>query len=81
MKSCPECGCRTSDGVCSNCQEELYILENQGDFIDTISQGFADKAEEQRRFLKDAGRETDLCLSLVHGNLDITTHLTAKCHL
>jgi len=52
MAYCPDCGCRTSGGICSNCQEELYILTEQADFIDgPVSDEFAEKAAEQRRFL------------------------------
>jgi hypothetical protein len=49
MGHCSDCGSRTNRGVCSNCQEELYILENQADFItEPVSDGFAEKAKEQR---------------------------------
>lgn len=45
---CSDCGCRTSNGVCSNCQEELYIMENQSEFItEPLSEGFIKKANEQ----------------------------------
>lgn len=47
---CAYCGCRTSNGVCSNCQEELYIIENQAEFIDRpLSEDFLKKANEQER--------------------------------
>lgn len=48
---CPDCGGKTSAGVCSNCQEELYILENQSEYIEEVSPEFAEKAEEQQREL------------------------------
>lgn len=54
--ACPECGCKTNNGVCSNCQEELYIIENQGEFIDNLSQEFLVTAKEQERFLKEHKR-------------------------
>jgi len=54
---CPDCGGRTSNGVCSNCQEELWILENQSEYIDEVSQEFADKAKEQQKELKKRNRE------------------------
>ena len=38
-------------GICSNCQEELYILENQADCLGPISDEFLEAAGEQRRFL------------------------------
>jgi hypothetical protein len=50
---CPECGCRTSDGVCSNCQEELYILREQGEFVESVSAEFVEKVIEQEKFLKE----------------------------
>ncbi len=48
---CPDCGSRTGGGICSNCQEELWILENQSEYIDEVSQEFADKAKEQQKEL------------------------------
>ncbi len=55
IKYCEDCGTRLSGGVCSNCQEELCIMENQilvdGLDID-VSQDFADKSIEQREELK-----------------------------
>ena len=51
--TCPDCGCRTERGICSNCQEELYIIENQSEFIEEpVSDEFAKKAEEQKEYLK-----------------------------
>ena len=50
---CEDCGCRTSSGVCSNCQEELYILNEQSEDIEYISPEFEAKAEEQKQLLKD----------------------------
>lgn len=53
MAYCPDCGCRTDRGICSNCQEELYILENQAEFItEPVSDEFAGKAEQQKEYLK-----------------------------
>lgn len=51
---CPDCGLRAcNQGVCSNCQEELYIYENQGEYRDEpLSDEFMDKAAEQRDYLK-----------------------------
>lgn len=52
MSRCEDCGCRTSGGVCSNCQEELYIVQNQGEHIDfPLSQEFRDKVKEQEELL------------------------------
>ena len=53
MPSCPDCGCRINNGICSNCQEELYILENQAEFIDRpVSDGFAEEAKQQKEYLR-----------------------------
>lgn len=49
---CEDCGCITTRGVCSNCQEELFILENQYDCIDKpMSDGFMKKAGEQKNVI------------------------------
>ncbi len=46
---CNDCGCKMSGGICSNCHEELYILEYQGDYIDSpLSDEFMEKAQEQQ---------------------------------
>ncbi len=52
-KYCTDCGCRLCNGVCSNCQEELYILENQNEWIDCpVSDEFIEKARDQKRIVK-----------------------------
>lgn len=49
---CIDCGCKTSGDVCSNCQEELYIIENQGEFINySVSDDFACKVFAQQNYL------------------------------
>jgi hypothetical protein len=57
---CADCGCRTSNGICSNCQEELYILEFQSEWIDgPLSDEFMTTAREQRKYLETTnGTET-----------------------
>ena len=52
MNSCPDCGCRTSGGVCSNCQEELYIFTFQYDEVKSVSDEFAERARKQREDLR-----------------------------
>lgn len=49
MSYCDDCGCRTSGGICSNCQEELYILTHQVEDLDDVrlSDEFLTKAKEQ----------------------------------
>lgn len=50
---CEDCGCRLSGGICSNCQEELYIVTEQAEFIDgPLSKEFLEKADEQKELLK-----------------------------
>ena len=52
---CPDCGCYLTSGICSNCQEELFIYENQimvdGPDIE-LSQEFADKCHQQQKAIK-----------------------------
>jgi hypothetical protein len=53
MGYCPDCGGRTSSGVCSNCQEELYILNEQSEWLtEGVSEEFAAKATEQKEELR-----------------------------
>ena len=54
MKTCEDCGTRMYSGICSNCQEELYIVENQSDSItEPLSQEFLAKVDEQKQLLED----------------------------
>lgn len=49
MSYCPDCGNAMEGGICSNCQEELYILTYQADDIDQpVSDDFAAKARKQK---------------------------------
>jgi hypothetical protein len=50
---CEDCGCRTSSGVCSNCQEELYIMNEQSEFLGPLSDDFVSKAEDQKQLIED----------------------------
>jgi len=50
---CPDCGTKRYGGICSNCQEEHYIMENQyQEDPYPISKDFLDKAQEQKEYLK-----------------------------
>lgn len=53
MPYCEDCGYGpTSNGICSACQEELYIVEFQSDVIDVpLSDEFRERAAEQRRHI------------------------------
>lgn len=49
MNYCTDCGSAMNGGICSNCQEELYILTYQAEDIDQpASDDFAAKAKEQK---------------------------------
>ena len=53
-KYCEDCGTPLSSGVCSNCQEELYIVREQNeDICEPLSQQFIEKVEEQERLIRD----------------------------
>jgi uncharacterized Zn finger protein (UPF0148 family) len=50
MPYCEDCGNKLSDGTCPNCQEELYIFENQyEDLPEKISDEFSDKINSQKK--------------------------------
>lgn len=52
-QTCEDCGNRIYGGVCSNCQEELYIVQNQTEFIEgPLSKEFIEKVEEQEELLE-----------------------------
>ena len=60
MRTCLDCGCRLENGICSNCQEELFIMENQSEFIDKpLSKEFLSKANEQKELLTKRSRAND----------------------
>lgn len=49
MRTCEDCGCKIgNDGICSNCQEELFIMTHQAEDITyPLSEDFEKKAAEQ----------------------------------
>jgi hypothetical protein len=54
---CENCGTILEGGICSNCQEELFIVTYQSEFIDKpLSKEFLDKVEEQEDELKGYNR-------------------------
>jgi hypothetical protein len=58
MKYCEDCGTKLNGGVCPNCQEELYILENQiytNDEVFELSEDFVDRAKKQESGVVSAG--------------------------
>lgn len=49
MRTCEDCGCRVYGGICTNCQEELYIMETQyHEDPFPISKEFMNKVQEQK---------------------------------
>ena len=51
-KTCEDCGTKMHGSRCPNCHEELVILEEQGEFVESVSQEFAEKAKEQAHQIK-----------------------------
>lgn len=46
--TCEDCGTKLSNGICPNCSEELYIYNEQYEYLpETISDEFMDKVIEQ----------------------------------
>ncbi len=43
---CEDCGCRVYGGICSNCQEELYIFNYQE--MNEPSQEFMEAVHDQQ---------------------------------
>lgn len=50
MNRCDYCGTTLRNGICTNCQEEMYIYDYQMDDKDRqrASASFMEKVEEQR---------------------------------
>jgi hypothetical protein len=48
MAYCETCGCRTCNGICSNCQEELFIYTYQIDDCPALSKEFMEKVDDQK---------------------------------
>jgi len=55
MKYCENCGCKMYNGRCTNCHEELYILDQYYELGWELPHGDSDfmkKVEEQRKEIK-----------------------------
>jgi hypothetical protein len=50
-KGCEDCGCRVYNGICTNCQEELWIEETQTEFLPELSEEWKEKVSEQRNIV------------------------------
>jgi len=51
---CEDCGCGKSNGICTNCNEELYIMDYQYPEMEEeidFSDEFIEKVNEQRERL------------------------------
>lgn len=62
---CEDCGTTISRGVCPNCEEELYIYDNQICEMDepiVIGKEFAKKVSEQRIKAEERRENGDLSL-------------------
>ncbi len=58
--TCENCGCKLDHGICSNCHEESYILEFQGEFIDSpLSNEFLNKVKEQEEEIQKNRKKYD----------------------
>jgi len=50
MKTCEDCGCTLRNGICTNCEEELFIYDYQmDDWSLELSEEFKNKVKEQRK--------------------------------
>ena len=46
---CEDCGCVKRNGICTNCNEELYIFDYQNEHLpENLSDEFLNKVKEQR---------------------------------
>jgi hypothetical protein len=55
---CQDCGTATTNGICPNCQEELYIYTFQNEDLGKVSEGFAEKVRKQRKEVDDRLRSS-----------------------
>ena len=68
-KHCEDCGCKTYNGICSNCHEELYILEYQGEFVESVSEEFLNAAKRQKEQVDEAINRNRLsCPAVARGD-------------
>ena len=54
MSYCINCGTKLSGGICQWCQEELFIITEQYEFLpDHLSDDFTSKAKDQKEQVKN----------------------------
>ena len=52
--NCMNCGTKLSNGICQWCQEELFIVNEQYEFLpDSLSEDFIDKVKRQKEDVKN----------------------------
>jgi len=52
MSKCEDCGCTLRNGICTNCQEELYINDYQmPEFPCKVSEEWNETVDRQRKEL------------------------------
>jgi len=52
--NCVNCGTKLSNGICQWCQEELFIVNEQYEFLpDSLSEDFIDKVKRQKEDVKN----------------------------
>lgn len=52
MSKCEDCGIKVQNGVCRNCQEEIFIEEQYEELGIAVPEQISKVAEEQRKKLK-----------------------------
>lgn len=59
MNTCPDCGCRMYNGVCTNCHEEVYIAEQYTELGMSIPESFNETFQKSDEYSKreDVQRE------------------------
>lgn len=68
---CENCGCILNNGICSNCQEELYIYENQYEFLpNDISKDFLEKVKEQKEEAKEQREKMNITKNQINKNME-----------
>lgn len=53
MKYCEDCGCKTYNGVCVNCHEEVYIADQYRDLGESVPKVISDKELEHYKKVKE----------------------------
>ena len=54
MSNCGNCGTKLSNGICQWCQEELYIVTEQYEYLPPLSDEFVEKVKMQKKQVKNS---------------------------